>query len=68
MAKAWWKVAACGLLFGCASSDKDGATKPTSVTVTGATACERYASLAMGLGCTPPKDCMITVPQCDDEA
>ena len=55
----------CCWLVGCGGGD-DGTTKPTNVTLTGTTGCERYASLASTLGCVPPKDCMTTAG-CDSQ-
>lgn len=53
----WWKVVVCLSLVGCGGGDDPA--KPNSVILTGTTACERYASLASGVGCAPPNGCMI---------
>lgn len=63
----WWKAIVCCALFGCGDGDDDSAAPPKSLTLTGTTACERYASLASGLGCAPPTDCVIEAA-CDSLA
>src|SRR3954469_1061987 len=57
MRSQWWKVIVYLSLVGCGGGDDPA--KPNSVLPTGTTACERYASLASRLGCTPPNGCMI---------
>ena len=57
----------CCWLVGCGSETGGGTSEPDVVPLTGATACERYASLASRLGCVAPKDCM-TNAACDSQA
>ncbi|HEY0465784.1 MAG TPA: hypothetical protein VGC79_16335 [Polyangiaceae bacterium] len=65
----WWKAVVCYCVVGCGGGDEGaaGTPKPESVPLTGTTGCERYASLAMRLGCTPLKDC-VTGVGCDTQA
>jgi len=49
----------CLSLVGCGGEDNGNATKPDSVSLTGSSACERFASLASGLGCARPKSCTL---------
>jgi hypothetical protein len=69
----WWNVVLCCGLAGCGLAGCGGgdggavsASKP-GVPLTGTTPCERYASLASGLGCVVLKDCMTTTG-CESEA
>lgn len=57
--RTWWKALVCCWLVGCSGDDPAGSSKPNSVTLSGTTACARYASLAAALGCAPPSSCMI---------
>lgn len=65
MGGSWWKLIVVVSLVGC--GDDQGADKPKSVTLTGTTACERYASLASAVGCIPTKDCGVEAP-CENVA
>jgi hypothetical protein len=55
----WWKAIVCFSLVGCGGGDDGDGRKPESVPLTGTTACERYASLASGIGCEPLRGCML---------
>jgi hypothetical protein len=46
-------------LVACGGDEKSG-DEPKSVTLEGTTACERYASLARAIGCTPPSGCDVS--------
>jgi hypothetical protein len=60
-----WKVIICLSLVSCGGGDDPA--KSSEVILNGTTACERYASLASGLGCATPSGCMIE-DACDSAA
>ena len=54
----FWVVLACG-------SQEEG-SEPKGATLSGTTACERYASLAQAKGCSAPSGCQVE-PACESQ-
>jgi hypothetical protein len=63
----YWCLGTVLWLVACGDDEKSGGDKPKSVTLEGATACERFASLARAVGCAPPSECAVPAA-CESQA